>query len=509
MSNTSSRASARRKRGSSSSPKVRKSRAAKGGASVASPSSTTTRKRRSRRAKRFSSYQAALRCLYDRMDLERTRVLRLQRESFTLDRMRALAAELGDPQEALRCIHVAGSKGKGSICAMVASSLEECGYAVGVYTSPHLTDVRERMQISGSMIPTADFTRLLGKVEAAAQAIEGDHGKPTFFEMLTALSLLWFADQAVDVAVLETGLGGRLDATNIVTPEICLIGSISRDHTQLLGETLEEIAREKAGIMKPGIPAITMNQSKEVLEAFRQKAEEVGAPLEVLGKDIDFSYRFEATPKRGPHTCVCLTTARSSFEHVDVPLPGEHQALNCGLALAALDRLRERGVEAPEPRVIEGLAKTVLPGRMELAWSDPRILLDGAHNEASLQALMRAIGVHVPYDSLVVVFGCGEDKDVDALLKCVAGGADKVIFTRAKNSPRALTSRELQQAFSRVSGKMSQTAATLPEALELAARAVSRGDLICVTGSFHLVGEAKKHLASVSRKRKASEARRA
>jgi dihydrofolate synthase/folylpolyglutamate synthase len=446
-----------------------------------------------------------LKCLYDRVDFERTRALRLQRDSLKLDRMRALVAELGDPQEGLRCIHVAGTKGKGSICAMLAASLEECGYAVGVYTSPHLVDVRERMQISGSMISHADFTRLLGKVETAAQAIEKAHGKPTFFEMLTALSLLWFADQAVDVAVFEVGLGGRLDATNVITPEIAIISSISLDHTQLLGDTVGEIAREKAGIMKPGVPVITMTQAKEVLEVFREEAERVGASLEVLGKDIEFSYRFEATPKLGPHTCVCLTTPRSSFEHVDVPLPGEHQALNCGLALAALDKLRERGVEAPEPRVIEGLARTTLPGRMELAWSDPRILLDGAHNEASVQALMRSIGVHVPYDSLVVVFGCGEDKDVASLLKCVAGGADKVIFTRAQKNPRAVPPKELQQTFTRVSGKMSQVADSLPEALDLAARAVSRGDLICVTGSFHLVGEAKKHLEGLKRRRAAGE----
>ncbi|MEC9373409.1 MAG: cyanophycin synthetase, partial [Planctomycetota bacterium] len=202
----------------------------------------------------------------------------------------------------------------------------------------------------------------------------------------------------------------------------------------------------------------------------------------------------------------CLSTERTSFEHVNVPLPGEHQALNCGLALAIIDKLRDRGFEAPEIRVIEGLADTVLPGRMELAWPEPRILLDGAHNASSLKALMRSVGVHMPYDSLVVVFGCAEDKDVDELLRCVATGADKLIFTKARGVPRALDPRELQMRFMEISGKMTQIAETLPEALDLASRAVSRGDLICVTGSFYLVGEAKKHLLSLAGKQAAATA---
>jgi dihydrofolate synthase/folylpolyglutamate synthase len=273
---------------------------------------------------------------------------------------------------------------------------------------------------------------------------------------------------------------------------------------QILGDTLEKIAREKAGIFKPGVPALTIEQEAPVIAAMREAAAQVGAPFNVVGKDIDFSYRFEATPGMGRHTCVCLSTARSNYEHVNVPLPGEHQAQNCGLALAILDRLRERGFETPESKVIAGLAKTKVPGRMELAWSDPRILLDGAHNEASLGALVRSIGAHVPYDSMVMVFGCCEDKDVDGLLRKIALGADKLIFTRSKATSRAMDPRELQRRFMELSGKMTQVADTLPDALNLAARAVGRDDLICVTGSFYLVGEAKKHLADLTARRAAA-----
>jgi len=466
---------------------------------------TSTRKKagattakRAPRARKVTTYHQALKHLTDRIDLERARPARLPASAFKLDRIRAMMRKLGDPQADLRFVHVAGTKGKGSVCHMVARGLESSGYTVGLYTSPHLVDVRERIQIGGEMITQAAFIELMNRVAKAEAAVRQRHGEPTFFEMLTAMALCHFADQAVDIAVIETGLGGRLDATNIIEPLVSAVASISLDHTQILGNTIDSIAREKAGIFKKGVPAITFKQSAEAIDAMRAVAEANGASFEVVGDDIEFSFRFEATPKIGPHTTVCLSTERSSFEHVTVPLPGEHQALNCGLALAILDRLRERGFEIDETTVIEGLAGLVIPGRMELAWTEPRILLDGAHNAASLQALMRSIGAHVPYDSMVIVFGCGEDKDVDALLDQVSLGADKVIFTQASTNPRAVPARTLQKRFHELSGKMTQTAEALPDAIRLAARAVTRDDLICVTGSFYLVGEAKKFLSDKS-----------
>ncbi len=344
------------------------------------------------------------------------------------------------------------------------------------------------------MIPTGVFAKAMQTCADAAATIERRHGKPTYFELLTALSLKHFADQAVDVAVFECGLGGRLDATNIIHPIVTALTSVSLDHTDVLGSTIDQIAREKAGIFKKGVPAVTIKQEAGVIEAMREVAEEIGCELEVVGKEIEFSYRFESTPKFGPHTCVCLNTEHSSFDHFKVPLQGEHQAPNCGLALAILDKLRTLGFDTPENKVIIGLENTTLPGRMEMAHRDPRVMLDGAHNASSIKALIRAIGAHVPYDSMAVVFGCSEDKDVDGMLKHIALGADKVIFTRAKGNPRALDPHELAERFSELSGKMSQVEDTLPEALKTAARAVARDDLICVTGSFYLVGEAKKLL---------------
>jgi len=468
--------------------------------------STSAKSRRLARPRRGASqppetlenYTAALRYLSSLTNFETTRARRLHPEVFTLDRMRALLKKLGDPQTQFKSVHVAGTKGKGSTCAMLDTALRASGYTVGLYTSPHLMDVRERIQIDGQLIPHQAFTGALQQVAAAAAKLPAKLGAPTYFEALTAMALLRFAEQAVDVAVIETGLGGRLDATNVITPEASVITAIGLDHMQILGPTLADIAREKAGIIKPGVPVITIEQEESAAAVIAEAAERAGSPLRVLGRDIDFSYRFEASPKLGPHTCVCLSTSRVAFEHVSVPLPGEHQALNCGLALAAIDALSDRGFALNETSMIESLEHVSLPGRMELISTSPRILIDGAHNPLSLRALMRSIGAHVPYDSMVLIFGCAEDKDIDGLLREIALGADKVVFTRARGNQRAADPEELGRRFAKVSGRMSQTAPDYPAALETAELAVGREDLICVSGSFVLAGEAKKHALRVA-----------
>lgn len=452
----------------------------------------------------ITSYATALRWLYDHTDYERMRIVRYNSATFNLDRMRELLEKLGNPQDQIKCVHVAGTKGKGSTCAMLESMLRACGYTVGLYSSPHLVDLRERITVNGDLISQSEFTSTLKSVQYWVRRMQD---KPSFFEIMTAVGLRYFAQKAVDVAVLETGLGGRLDATNVVTPLVCGITQISLDHTEVLGRDLAAIAKEKAGIFKKGVPAITCEQPAEAARAIKQIAEQVGAPLVFTGDDIEFSYRFEANRELGPHTRVCLTTADHQYEHLAVPLRGEHQALNCGLALALLDRLRLNGFELNEAQIVQGLANTVLPGRMETAWEEPRILLDGAHNAASMAALIKAIGAHIPYDSLVMVFGCAQDKDVMKMLSEVELGADKIIFTRARNNPRAADPQDLVKQFAEVSEKMAQTADTLEEALNLAARAVSREDLICVSGSFYLVGEAKKYLGELANKRASAAAR--
>ncbi len=442
-------------------------------------------------AGKITNYTTALRWLYEHVDHERQRLVRYDRKTFSLERMCRLLELLGNPQDEIKAVHVAGTKGKGSTCAMTASMLQACGYTVGLYTSPHLIDLRERITINGHMISYADTAEQFKKI-ADVEPEFGDESPLTFFEILTAAMFLHFAEQAVDIVVLETGLGGRLDCTNCVTPLVTAITGLSMDHTQLLGNTLGEIAREKAGIFKPGVPAISIVQDNEAAAVLREVAETVGAPLEFTGKELDFSYRFEANKELGPHTRVCLTTEASRFEHLPVPLRGEHQAHNCGLALAILDKLKAHGFVLPEEKVIAGLAATDLPGRMEEVHHHPRVIVDGAHNAASITALTKSLGAHITYDSLVMIFGCGQDKDITGMLKQVALGADKVIFTRAKANPKAEEPDDLMRRFNDLSHKMAQTASSLPEALKAAAKGVSREDLIVVTGSFYLVGEARK-----------------
>lgn len=484
-----------------STPVKTKRHSAKGAAPAAGQKKTGSGKSSASPAG-INNYQTALRWLYNHVDYERMRIVPYNTRTFNLERMRKLLGHLGNPHQELKCVQVAGTKGKGSTCTMLASMLQACGYTVGLYTSPHLVDMRERIQINGQMISHADLTDLL-KLLASLEDKFGEN-QPSFFELMTAAALRYYADQAVDIVVLETGLGGRLDSTTIVTPLVCGLTQISLDHMNILGRELSAIAREKAGILKKNIPAVSVEQDPAVAKVFDDAAAAVGSPLEYTGKQIDFSYRFEANRELGPHTRVCLTTPTSRWEHLPVPLRGEHQALNCGLALAMLDKLKAHGFVIPEDKVITGLAATTMHGRMEQIWSEPRVMIDGAHNAASIQALIRALGAHIAYDSLVVIFGCGQDKDVNGMLKQLALGADKIIFTRARANPRASEPEELMAKFNDLSGKMAQIAPTLEDALRLAGRAVSREDLIVVTGSFYLAGEAKKHFLDQSAKRRAA-----
>ncbi|MEX2216099.1 MAG: folylpolyglutamate synthase/dihydrofolate synthase family protein [Phycisphaeraceae bacterium] len=445
-------------------------------------------------------YSAAIRWLFEHTNYEQMRIVPYNTRTFSLDRMRKLLEVLGNPHEQLKCVQVAGTKGKGSTCAMLASVLRACGYTTGLYASPHLVDLRERISIDGQMIPYAELTEILNEIQKNYKVF-GDN-PPSFFDIVTGAALRYFADQAVDIAILETGLGGRLDSTTAVTPLITAMTHISLDHMNILGKQLSLIAKEKAGIFKKGIPAISVEQEPEVMAVLDEVSTQVGAPLEYCGKQIDFSYRFEANKELGPHTRVSVTTPTTRWEHVAVPLRGEHQAHNCGLALSVLDKLKGFGFNVPEEKVTSGLVATQLEGRMEQVWTQPRVILDGAHNAVSIKALIRALGAHIAYDSLVMIFGCAQDKDVIGMLKQLSLGADKVIFTKAKNNPRAMEPEDLMHKFNEVCGKMAQQAPTLEEALRLAGRAVSREDLIIITGSFYLVGEAKKYFAELGSKKK-------
>ncbi|MFT3786199.1 MAG: folylpolyglutamate synthase/dihydrofolate synthase family protein [Tepidisphaeraceae bacterium] len=438
---------------------------------------------------RASAFVKAQKLLETLTNFESLRIVRYNTDNFDLNRMRLLCKKLGNPQDALRIVHIAGTKGKGSTSAMTAAMLEAQGYRVGLYTSPHLVDVRERISINGQLITEEEFVKYVKLVEPI---VKKQKPVPTYFDVLTAIAFKYFADQKVDIAVIETGLGGRLDSTNIVKPEVTAITSISFDHMQQLGNSLAKIAGEKAGIFKPGVPAVVAaGQVPEVEAVFKRVAGEVGAPIDLCGSTIEFSYRFEASRMGGRQYRVCLTTSNSKFEHITVPLYGEHQAINCGLAMAIIDRLKSRGLPIDDTKAMDGLTKTRVLGRMEMINQTPRIMIDAAHNAASVDAFMRAVGQHVPYDSMVVIFGCCGDKDVDGMLGRITSGADKVIFCPV-NSIRTANPHELAMRYTENYGKMAQVAPSLKEALEIAVRAVTKEDLICITGSFYLIGEAKK-----------------
>ena len=460
---------------------------------------TTGKKRRNsskvapvKAKKAFRNYREALTYLLARTDYEKEERVRYNITTFSLERMERLLSLLGDPHTRITTVHIAGTKGKGSTATMLARMLEANGYTVGLYTSPHLVHLHERITVNSRMITETEMLRLMNRLHAPIEKLSADD-PPTFFEIMTALAFTYFADRGIDIGVIETGLGGRLDSTNVICPKVVGITSLSIDHKQQLGDTLDRVALEKAGVFKRGIPAVTVQQEPMAMDVLKTQALAVKTPLSVTGSDIDFSYRFETSREHGPHTRICLTTPTSKFEHLRVPLYGRHQAINCGLALALLDKLKSAGFEIDTEKSADGLHNVTLAGRMEMICHDPRVMIDGAHNAASIRALIHAIGQNIPYDSMVVIFGCNGDKDVTGMLTELQYGADKVIFTRS-NSNKAVMAQELADMYTEICGKMYQTASSLGEALQLARCAVGKEDLICITGSFYLIGQAKMRL---------------
>jgi len=437
----------------------------------------------------FRTYEEAIRYLFNRTDYEKEQRLRYNVTTFDLSRMEKLLSLLGNPHKKIDTVHIAGTKGKGSTATMLAKMLEANDYKVGLYTSPHVVHLHERIMVNSRMISEPEMLGLMNRVYAPVEKVSKTNPL-TFFEIMTALAFMYFLDKAVDIGVIETGMGGRLDSTNVIEPKVIGITSLSIDHMQQLGNTIESITKEKAGVFKAGVPIVTVQQEPAAMQVLKSHANAVKAPFSVTGQDIDFSHRFETSREHGPHTRICLTTPTSKFEHLRVPLYGRHQAINCGLALAMLDKLKSVGYNIDNEKAIEGLNKVSLPGRMEMICDDPRIMIDGAHNAASIQALIQAIGQHIPYDSMVVIFGCNNDKDIRGMLHSLQYGADKVIFTRS-NSAKAMSPQELADIYTEISGKMCQAANSLGEALQQAKSAISKEDLICITGSFYLIGLAK------------------
>ncbi len=418
-----------------------------------------------------------------------------------LDRMRLFLDRLGDPQERLRIVHVAGSKGKGSTSAMLAAILQRHGWHVGLFTSPHLVHVAERIQVDGAPIGRAELTGLMAELQrAAAQPAPGaavplDRGL-TFFEIVTALGFLHFARRGVDAAVLEVGLGGRFDSTNVCQPLVSIITSISYDHTQQLGNTLASIAFEKAGIIKPGTPVISGVVRPEARAVIRRVAQERQARL--LERDVDF--RFDHEPaiinggrERRPR--VRVHTWRGAGAWRELGLVGEHQAANAALAVAAVDILRDQGLEISDRAVDDGLAQVQWPARLEIVGRRPLLLLDCAHNVASVQALARALVESFPLPATgrgtgrrLLIFAGSKDKDLAGMLVELAPCVDQVFLTRF-TSPRCAPPELLAQLLPEKLRGSATLCANAASALHQARAAAGPEDLIVAAGSVFLAGE--------------------
>jgi dihydrofolate synthase / folylpolyglutamate synthase len=422
--------------------------------------------------------------------------VRYNADTFSLDRMRRLLGRMGAPEQSLCSVHVAGTKGKGSTAAMIHALAMQCGLKAGLYTSPHLMDIRERIRVGREDISPEDLRQLVRAWRQPIERMKAEDDAPTFFEIFTALALRHFVDVKVDLAVIEVGLGGRLDATNVLVPDAAVITAISLDHTAQLGETLEAIAAEKAGIIKQRVPLVSQPQPPEVMDVIEAACRRHGAPLIRVGRDV--TYQWEPAcqgDQLGGRVSVQLQGA--SYENLFIPLMGEHQAVNACSAIAAARRALPLTGKLTPKIVQAALAGVRWPGRMEYVLDRPDVLLDGAHNRASVERLAEGLAAHFPGQRLVVVFGAAADKDLDGMMAALVEKLPEatVIFTRTDN-PRAADPADLAARFAKAGGAAAQTVADAAAALKTAGGLAGPTGLVVVCGSLYLVGEVKRLLAA-------------
>ena len=441
-------------------------------------------------------YDAALRYLFSATDYERMRRVRYNADTFSLDRMRRLLVGMWSPHRRLRAVHVAGTKGKGSTAAMVHAVAQAGGLRVGLYTSPHLVDIRERIRVGAHPIPREDLAERIAGARPHVERLRGEGDAPTFFEIFTALAFDHFARVGVDLAVAEVGLGGRLDATNVLEPEVAVLTAVSLDHTAQLGDTLGAIAAEKAGIIKAGVPVVCQPQPSEAAAVIEQTCRQANARLVRIGADVTYEWA-PAEDKGRPGGRLTVRTSARTYAGVFLPLMGEHQAVNAATALAAAERVPLLAERLTLEVARAGLRAVDWPGRMEFVPGAPATVLDGAHNRASMERLAEALASHFPGRRVAAVFGAAADKDVDGMLDVVAERLPKaaVVFTKTEN-PRAAEPADLASRYRKVTGKEATAAPGLAEALETARDAAGSDGLVVVCGSLYLVGAVKGHLES-------------
>jgi dihydrofolate synthase/folylpolyglutamate synthase len=398
---------------------------------------------------------------------------------------------LGEPHKKLKIIHVAGTNGKGSTCSLISSILQSDGHKVGLYTSPHLVDFTERIKINHKSIDRKKVSELLEKIKPYIKKVANtpSYGHPTFFEVITSMAFLYFFEEKIDFLVLEVGLGGRLDATNVCEPLISIITHIDYDHMDKLGNGLEEIAREKGGIIKPEGIVISANQYEEAYNEIKKIADEKNSLIYSTGKEI--SYKIVKSDIKG--VIFDLKGIYHNFKNLHTPLLGRHQADNATTAITAIEALKIRGVNISEKAIRAGLEKVKWTGRLEIIQNNPTLILDGAHNPSGIRIVWQALKEIFTYHRLILVLAIFAEKDYKKMIQILAPNADLIITTKTM-SPRAAPPQVIaKEAAQYIAQNKIIVTENISQAINCALSNSKKDDLICITGSLYTVGEAKRY----------------
>ncbi len=403
-----------------------------------------------------------------------------------LDVITDLLDRLGNPHRGLRCVHVTGTNGKGSVCAYIASVLRAAGYRVGLYTSPHLVRFNERIQVDGELIGDADVARLYALIKPHAEAMAGKRRvrQPTFFEVTTAMAFLYFRERNVDIGVIEVGMGGRMDATNVVEPLVAVVTRIGLEHTEHLGKTTERIAREKSGIIKPGCRVVTMDQP--VLPVIEARAHGLGCHVTAVGRDVQYERL------GGDLSGQTVRVTNGGRIDLRIPLLGVYQADNAAIAYAVVRELQASGIAIAEDAVARGFADTSWPGRLQIVRTSPTVIVDSTHNGPGVPFLASSLRELFPAKRFVFILGILDDKDLQAFADHLGAIAARLIATRPK-TPRAFSPEEIARAFAG-KGPEADIVPLVREAIDRAIAAARPEDVVVITGSIYTAGEALEHL---------------
>jgi len=430
------------------------------------------------------NYQQALDYIFGYTDYEKVPMPH-DPAFYDLRRVEELLAQLDSPHLKARSVHVGGTNGKGSTAAMIASALTASGYTTGLYTSPHLNTLRERFRVNGEFITEGELSGVVERLKPEVERVnqKATHGELTTFELLTALAFSYFKLKGVSFQVLEVGLGGRFDATNVIQPEVCVITSISLDHTEVLGDSVAEIATEKAGIIKPKSVVVLSPQPDEVVQVvadvcLRQKAELVMVGRDVTWQSRSFNHEGQSFQVKG----------KLGSYRLFIPLLGHYQLENAATAVATLEVLTTKGFGISRESIINGLAQVSWAGRLQILNHHPLLIVDGAHNPDAARKLKQSLTEYFDFDRAILVMGASSDKNVAGVASELVCLFDEVIVTRSHH-PRAMEPSQLVNTF-KVYGVEARMAEAVPEALSLAMNRARSQDLICVTGSLFVVAEA-------------------